>query len=55
MQDLTSCSFKDHENMRNQPRTTREDLVNDLKAAETPPLVTVASLDKQTELLTVFQ
>ncbi len=33
MQDLTSWSFNDHENVRNQPRTTREDLVNDLKAA----------------------
>ncbi|KAK3554767.1 hypothetical protein QTP70_033462, partial [Hemibagrus guttatus] len=33
MQDLTSWSFSDHENMRNQPRTTREDLVSDLKAA----------------------
>ncbi len=35
MQDLTSWSFNDHENRRNQPRTTREDLVNDLKAAGT--------------------
>ncbi len=35
MQDLTSLSFNDHENVRNQPRTTREDLVNDLKAAGT--------------------
>ncbi|KAK3528589.1 hypothetical protein QTP70_004997 [Hemibagrus guttatus] len=32
MQDLTSWSFSDHEN---QPRTTQEDLVNDLKAAGT--------------------
>ncbi len=35
MQDLTSWSFNDHENVRNQPRTTREDLVNHLKAAGT--------------------
>ncbi len=35
MQDLTSWSFNDHENVRNQPRTTREDLVNDLNAAGT--------------------
>ncbi len=35
MQDLTSWSFNDHENVRNQPITTREDLVNDLKAAGT--------------------
>ncbi len=35
MQDLTSWSFNDHETMRNQPRTTREDLVNDLKSAGT--------------------
>ncbi len=35
MQDLTSWSFNDHENGENQPRTTREDLVNDLKAAGT--------------------
>ncbi len=35
MQDLTSWSFNDHENVRNQPRTIREDLVNDLKAAGT--------------------
>ncbi len=34
MQDLTSWSFNDHENVRNQPITTR-DLVNDLKAAGT--------------------
>ncbi len=31
MQDLTSWSFNDHKNVRNQLRTTREDLVNDLK------------------------
>ncbi|KAK3548337.1 hypothetical protein QTP70_010300 [Hemibagrus guttatus] len=35
MQDLTSWSFNDHEHVRNQPRTTREDPVNDLKAAGT--------------------
>ncbi len=35
MQDLPSWSFNDHENVRNQLRTTREDLVNDLKAAGT--------------------
>ncbi len=35
MQDLTSWSFNDRENGENQPRTTREDLVNDLKAAGT--------------------
>ncbi len=35
MQDLISWSFNDHENGEVQPRTTREDLVNDLKAAGT--------------------
>ncbi len=35
MQDLTLWSFNDHENVRNQSRTTQEDLVNDLKAAGT--------------------
>ncbi len=35
MQDLTSWSFNDHENGEESARTTREDLVNDLKAAGT--------------------
>ncbi len=35
MQDLISWSFNDHENGEVQPRTTREDLVNDLNAAGT--------------------
>ncbi len=35
MQDLTSWSVNDHENGENQPRITRQDLVNDLKAAGT--------------------
>ncbi len=35
MPDLTSWSFNDHENGEESARTTREDLVNDLKAAGT--------------------
>ncbi|KAK6309261.1 hypothetical protein J4Q44_G00207240 [Coregonus suidteri] len=35
MQDLTSWSCNDHENGEESPRTIREDLVNDLKAAGT--------------------
>ncbi len=35
MQDLISLSFNDHENGEVQPRTTREDLVNNVKAAGT--------------------
>ena len=35
MQDLTLWSYNDHENGGEQPRTTRDDLVNDLKAAGT--------------------
>ncbi|KAL0172723.1 hypothetical protein M9458_033034, partial [Cirrhinus mrigala] len=35
MQDLTSWSFSDHENGEQSAQNTREDLVNDLKAAGT--------------------
>ncbi len=35
MQDLTSWSFNDHENGEESAQNTREDLVNDLKAAGT--------------------
>ncbi len=35
MQDLTSWRFNDHENGEESARTTREDLLNDHKAAGT--------------------